>query len=262
VPARCGAGRECRAPVDEGHPVDLFPAIDVRGGNAVRLLRGEFAAETVYDADPVGVARRFEADGARWIHVVDLDAARTGEPVNLGTVAAIAAAVSCRVEVGGGVRSPEAARALLDAGVARVVVGTAAVEHPELVDDLCRSHPGRVAVGLDARGQEVAVRGWVEGSGSDLVELGRRFAASGVAALIVTEIGRDGTLEGPDLTQLERVLGALDLPVVASGGVGTLEDLQALDALEVGGRRLVGAIVGKALYEQRFTVAEGLAVLA
>ena len=154
----------------------------------MRLLRGDFAAETVYDADPVAVARGFEAEGARWIHVVDLDAARTGEPTNLATVAAIASAVGCPVQTGGGVRSVDAAAALLDAGVARVVVGTAAVEHPELVDELCASHPGRVAVGLDARGQEVAVRGWVEGSGTDLVTLGRRFAESGVAALIVPEV--------------------------------------------------------------------------
>lgn len=224
-------------------------------------MRGEFAAETVYDADPVGVARRFEAEGARWIHVVDLDAARTGEPANLSTIAAITDAVACQVQVGGGVRSAAAARALLEAGATRVVVGTAAVERPDLVDELCRTHPGRVAVGLDARGQEVAVRGWVEGSGTDLVDLGRRFATSGVAALIVTEIGRDGTLEGPDLDQLRTVLASLELPVVASGGVGTLEDLRALDALEVGARRLAGAIVGRALYEDRFTVAEGLAVL-
>ncbi|MGZ4691957.1 MAG: 1-(5-phosphoribosyl)-5-[(5-phosphoribosylamino)methylideneamino]imidazole-4-carboxamide isomerase [Acidimicrobiia bacterium] len=235
--------------------------MDLRDGNAVRLLRGEFAAETIYDADPVGVARQFESDGARWIHVVDLDAARTGEPANLGKVAAIAGAVGCRVQVGGGVRSPEAARALLDAGAARVVVGTAAVEHPELVDELCRTFPDRVAVGLDARGQDVAVRGWVEGSGTDLVELGRRFAASGVATLIVTEIGRDGTLEGPDLGQLATVLESVELPVVASGGVGSLDDLRALDGLAVGSRRLVGAIVGRALYEHRFTVAEGIAAI-
>jgi phosphoribosylformimino-5-aminoimidazole carboxamide ribotide isomerase len=233
----------------------------VRGGNAVRLLRGDFAAETVYDADPVAVAKGFEAEGARWIHVVDLDAARTGEPVNLATVAEIAAAVSCPVQVGGGVRSVNAAEALLDAGVARVVVGTAAVERPELVDELGAKHPGQVAVGLDARGQQVAVRGWVEGSGVDLVELGRRFQTSGVAALIVTEIGRDGTLEGPDLDQLGTVLAAVEIPVVASGGVGTLDDLRALDRLAVGERRLVGAIVGRALYEERFTVTEALAAL-
>lgn len=224
-------------------------------------MRGDFAAETVYDADPVAVARRFEADGARWIHVVDLDAARTGEPANLPVIAAIAGAVSCTLQVGGGVRNGDAARALLDAGVERVVIGTAAVEQPDLVDELAARHPGHVAVGLDARGNEVAVRGWVEGGGADLLDLSRRFAASGVAALIVTEIGRDGTLAGPDLAQLGSVLAAVDLPVIASGGVGTLDDLRALDALVVGGRRLSGAIAGRALYEARFSVAEGLAAL-
>lgn len=224
-------------------------------------MRGDFAAETVYDADPVAVARRFEADGARWIHVVDLDAARTGEPANLPVVASIAGAVSCKLQVGGGVRNGDAARVLLDAGVERVVIGTAAVEQPELVDELAARHPGHVAVGLDARGNEVAVRGWVEGAGADLLELSRRFAASGVSALIVTEIGRDGTLAGPDLAQLGSVLAAVDTPVIASGGVGTLDDLRALDTLAVAGRRLTGAIAGRALYEQRFTVAEGLAAL-
>ena len=224
-------------------------------------MHGDFAAETVYDADPVAVARRFEADGARWIHVVDLDAARTGEPANLGVIAAIAGAVSCKLQVGGGVRNGDAAAVLLDAGVERVVIGTAAVEHPDLVDELAARHPGQVAVGLDARGNEVAVRGWVEGGGADLLDLSRRFAASGVAALVVTEIGRDGTLAGPDLDQLGSVLSAVDLPVIASGGVGTLDDLRALDALAVGGRRLRGAIAGRALYEERFTVAEGLAAL-
>ena len=208
------------------------------------------------------VAREFEAAGARWIHVVDLDAARTGERTHLDQIRHIVRAVSCRVEVGGGVRSAESAVELLDAGVERVVVGTAAVERPALVEELCLEYPGRVAVGLDARGNEVAIRGWLEGSGADLVELARRFDGIGLAALIVTEIGRDGTLEGPDLGQLATVLESVDLPVVASGGVGSLNDLRALDGLAVGDRRLVGAIVGRALYEQRFTVAEGLAALA
>lgn len=216
----------------------------------------------MYDADPVGVARRFEAAGAAWIHVVDLDAARTGEPANLGAIEAICAVVSCRVQCGGGVRSLERAGALLHAGVARVVVGTAAVERPELVEELCGAHPGSVAVGLDARGRDLAVRGWVEGSGSDLIDLAARFEASGVSALVVTEIGRDGTLEGPDLAQLAAVLEHGTLPVIASGGVGTLADLRALDGLDVGGRRLAGAIVGRALYEGRFEVAEALGVLA
>lgn len=227
----------------------------------MRLLRGDFAVETVYDADPVAVARDFEAQGARWIHVVDLDAAKTGTAANLSVIEAICAAVECRVQSGGGVRSVAAAGSLLGAGVARVVIGTAAVESPELVGELCALHPGAVAVGLDAHGRNVAVRGWTEGSGHDLVELADRFSDLGVAALIVTEIGRDGTLEGPDLAQLGAVLGASTVPLIASGGVGTLADLQALGALRdaTSGRGLIGAIAGRAVYERRFTVAEGIA---
>jgi phosphoribosylformimino-5-aminoimidazole carboxamide ribotide isomerase len=228
----------------------------------VRLLRGDFAAETVYDADPVGVAREFAAAGARWVHVVDLDAARTGSAANHDAIAAICAAVECPVQSGGGVRSVAAAEALLGAGVARVVVGTAAVEDPALVDRLCARHPGRIAVGLDARGRDVAVRGWTEGSGQDLLTLATRFEAAGVAALVVTEIARDGTLEGPDLAQLSAVLAAVATPVVASGGVGTIADLVALRDLDAGGRRLEGVIVGRALYERRFDVREALAALA
>lgn len=227
----------------------------------VRLLRGDFAAETVYGGDAVAVARQFEADGTSWIHMVDLDAARTGEAANLDVIASVAAAVSCPVQVGGGVRSVDAAAKLIDVGVARVVVGTAAVERPALVDELCNRFPDRIAIGIDAKGREVAVRGWVEGSGIDVVELSRQFAGSGASALVVTGILTDGTLAGPDVDVYEELLGSVDLPLLASGGVGTIADLQALDAVEVAGRTLSGAIVGRALYEQRFTVAEALAAL-
>jgi phosphoribosylformimino-5-aminoimidazole carboxamide ribotide isomerase len=159
------------------------------------------------------------------------------------------------------VRSEAAADALLLAGASRVIVGTAAVEHPELVDALCARHPGQVAVGLDARGREVAVRGWVAGSGTDLLALAARFESSGVAALIVTEIGRDGTMAGPDVDQLDAVLAATGIPVIASGGVGTLDDLVVLAGLQAGGRHLAGVIAGRAIYEGRFTVAEGIAAL-
>jgi len=246
--------------------LELYPAIDLRAGRCVRLHQGDFDAETVYDDDPVAVARAFAAAGAHWIHVVDLDAARTGEPANLAVVERIAEAVDCSIEVGGGVRSEAAANALLLAGASRVIVGTAAVEHPELVDALCAAHPGRVAVGLDARGREVAVRGWVEGSGADLLDLALRFELSGVAALIVTEIGRDGTMEGPDLDQLRAVLEVTTVPVIASGGVGTLDDLVALADLRVfpdtaDERSLHGAIAGRAIYEGRFTVGEARQIL-
>jgi len=241
---------------------ELYPAIDLRGGKAVRLLRGDYAAETVYSDDPVAVARSFEAAGARWIHVVDLDAARTGEAGNLDLVAAVAKSVGCAVETGGGVRSVEAAERLITAGVARVVVGTAAVERPELVGELAARFPGQVAVGLDARGRQLAVRGWTETTGADLVDAARRLEGAGVAALIVTEIGRDGTMAGPDLDQLGAVLEATGVDVIASGGVGTLDDIAALAGLRAGPRSLAGIIVGRAIYEGRFTVEEALACLA
>jgi phosphoribosylformimino-5-aminoimidazole carboxamide ribotide isomerase len=241
--------------------MELYPAIDLRAGRCVRLTQGDFAAETVYDDDPVAVARAFAAAGAPWIHVVDLDAARSGEPANLAVVERIVESVPCAVQVGGGVRSFDAAVALFLAGATRVVVGTAAVEHPELVDELCAHRPGAIAVGLDARGREVAVRGWTAGSGLDLVDLALRFADAGVAALVVTEIGRDGTMVGPDVDQLSAVLTATATPVIASGGVGELADLLALAAVEVDGRELAGAIVGRAIYEGRFSVTEALDAL-
>lgn len=240
--------------------MQLFPAIDIRGGRCVRLLQGDFERETVYGDDPVAVAKAFAGAGAPWIHVVDLDAARTGTPENRSVVEAVAAAVDVPLQSGGGVRSLADASALLEAGVTRVVVGTAAVERPDLVAELSSRHPGRVAVGLDARGDEVAVHGWTEGSGFSVPSAIARFESSGVAAFVITEIGRDGTMVGPDLQGLRAALEATNVPVVASGGVGTLDDLRALARLEVGGRRLAGAIVGKALYEGAFTVEE--AVLA
>ena len=243
-------------------PVELYPAIDVRDGRCVRLYQGDYDRETVYGDDPVAQARAFAADGARWIHVVDLDAARTGDPRNRSVVTAVAAAVDVPVQAGGGVRDDGAADALLTGGVRRVVVGTAALDDPDWVRRLAARYPGRVAIGLDARGRDVAVRGWVEGSGHDLVEVARRFDDAGVAALVVTEIGRDGTLAGPALDQLADVLAATRLDVVASGGVGTLDDLRALAGLDVGGRRLSGAIVGRALYEGAFALADALKVAA
>ena len=237
----------------------LYPAIDLRGGRVVRLYQGDFDRETVYGMDPVAVAEGYAAAGARWIHTVDLDAARTGTPENRPVIAAMAKAVgpTVRIQASGGVRDQASAEELLACGVDRVVIGTAAVENPELVCDLATHH--QVAVGIDARGREVAVRGWTGGSGVDLFDLLARFADRGVAAVVVTDIGRDSTLEGPDLEGLAAVLDATEIPVIASGGVGSVPDLEALATLNAGGRTLEGAIVGKALYEGRFTVEEAIA---
>jgi phosphoribosylformimino-5-aminoimidazole carboxamide ribotide isomerase len=244
--------------------VRLYPAIDLRDGWCVRLFQGDYGRETVYDTDPVAVARRFAANGATWLHVVDLDGARTGVGANRDVVAAIVAAVgpAVAVQVGGGVRDRAAVEALVGAGASRVVMGTAAVETPDLVRELAADYP--VAVGIDVRHGEVAVEGWRVGSGVGFAELARRFADAGVAALVVTEIGRDGTLEGPDTAGLEGVLSAAGggTDVIASGGVSSLADLEALGRLEVRGRRLAGVIVGKALYESRFTVREAIAACA
>jgi phosphoribosylformimino-5-aminoimidazole carboxamide ribotide isomerase len=238
--------------------MELYPSIDLRDGRVVRLQQGDFARETVYDENPLIVARRYEAGGARWIHVVDLDAARSGSPKNLGLIEAICAAVECRVQVGGGVRSVADAGDRLAAGVERVVIGTAAVERPGLVDEVGALHPGRVAIGLDAHGRNVAVRGWEQSSGIDLIDLVGRFAGSAASALIVTEIGRDGMFAGPDIDGLTEVLRATTIPLIASGGVGGLADLVALRELEVDGRRLAGAIVGRALYEGRLGIEEAV----
>jgi phosphoribosylformimino-5-aminoimidazole carboxamide ribotide isomerase len=242
--------------------MDLYPAIDLRGGRCVRLVQGDFDRETVYSADPVAVARAYQDAGAHWLHVVDLDAARSGIPENRSAVAAIAGAVhpSLAVQSGGGVRDRAAAEALAEAGVSRVVLGTAALDKPALVAELARDMP--VAVGLDVRGREVAVRGWTEGTGRDLLEVLPWFEDAGVAAVVVTQIARDGTLAGPDLEGLAAVLSATALPVIASGGVGALDDLRALAALSVAGRRLAGVIVGRALYEGRFSVEEAIAACA
>lgn len=236
----------------------LFPAIDLRAGRCVRLHKGDFAAETVYSDDPAAVAVAFAAAGAPWLHVVDLDAARTGELTNLAQVSAITAAVDVPVQYGGGVRSVEAAAVLAEAGVRRVVVGTAALENPALTEAVAARQP--VALGLDVRGREVAVRGWRTGSGRRLAEMLQDLPD--VEALIVTQINTDGTLEGPDTELLAESLSATDTPLIASGGVGGIEDLMTLAALRVGRRGLNGAIVGRALYERRLDVASAVAALA
>ncbi|MEE3275369.1 MAG: 1-(5-phosphoribosyl)-5-[(5-phosphoribosylamino)methylideneamino]imidazole-4-carboxamide isomerase [Actinomycetota bacterium] len=234
----------------------IFPAIDLRGGRCVRLALGDYERETVYGDDPVAQALAFQAAGAPWVHVVDLDAARSGEPVNRPVVAAIAAALDIPVQAGGGVRSLGDARELFDAGVARVVLGTAAVADPDLVDVIAPH--GRVAVGIDVRGREVSVHGWTRDSGLALEQALAAFGDRGAEAFVVTQIERDGTLGGPDLDLYLEVLAATPVPLVASGGVGSPDDLDALAALGVSGRSVAGVIVGKALYEGAIELGDAL----
>ena len=235
--------------------MELYPAIDVLGGRVVRLRQGEYADETVYGEDPVAVARDFAAAGAVWIHVVDLDAARSGDPINRPVIAAVAAAVAgtSKVQTGGGVRGLDDVRALADAGLARVVMGSAAVREPDLVADASEILP--VAVGLDHRGGEIAVHGWTQGSGLRLDDSYDRFPTAEV--FVVTDIARDGMLEGPDLEGLRRSAAVAGAPVIASGGVATLADIEALVAIP----GLGGVITGKALYEGRFALADALRVV-
>lgn len=249
---------------------ELWPAIDIRGGKCVRLLRGRFSDETVY-GDPLEQAEAFVAAGAKRLHVVDLDAARDGGSPNRELVCAIASGTAVPVQSGGGVRDEAAAEALFEGGVARVVVGTLAVEQPELVASMARAWPGRVAVGLDHRlgkgpdgtaRREVAVRGWVAGSGLALAEALGRLEGLELAGVVVTDIERDGTGDGPDLDGLARTLKATELAVVASGGVASVADLSALARLSAGKRHLDGVIVGRALLSGAFSIAEAVAACA
>ena len=229
--------------------MDLYPAIDLRGGHCVRLYQGDFSKETVYGDDPVAQARRFADAGAPWVHVVDLDASR-GQGSNREVVTAIAAAVApTPVQTGGGVRDGS----LLDEGLGRIVLGSLAVADRAATASLVAAHPGRVAIGLDHRDGEIRTHGWEEGSGVQLLDAVAWPELAGAAAFVVTNIARDATLEGPDLDGLRTVAAATSIPVVASGGVGRLEDLRALTETGV-----TGVIVGKALYEGRFTIEEAL----
>jgi len=234
---------------------ELYPSIDLLGGRVVRLRQGDYQRSTIYETDAVDVAESYCESGARWVHVVDLDAARSGAPINRAIVAAVVAAVAGRagVQVGGGVRSLEAASELGDAGVDRVVMGSAAVADPGLVDVVAARVP--VAVGLDHRRGVLAVHGWTEGSDTLLADALGRFPAA--SAFVITDIDRDGLLGGPDVDGLAAAVAATPTPVIASGGVGSLDDIVALAGID----GLGGIITGRALYEHRFTVAEALATI-
>jgi phosphoribosylformimino-5-aminoimidazole carboxamide ribotide isomerase len=239
--------------------VILYPAIDIRGGQAVRLLRGDYERETAYDADPVDAATRWAAEGAEFLHVVDLDGAKAGKPQNLDAVRRIAAAVECPIQVGGGLRDPGSVGAALEAGAARVVIGTAALRDPQFLDDCVAAHGERVVVSVDTRGGLVSVAGWTETSDLEAPAAVARLSERGVQRFLCTAIEVDGTMEGPAIDQLNEIAAATSGQVIASGGVGTLAHLE--DLAREAAPNIKGAIVGRALYERQFTVAEGIAAL-
>ncbi|MGF1625174.1 MAG: 1-(5-phosphoribosyl)-5-[(5-phosphoribosylamino)methylideneamino]imidazole-4-carboxamide isomerase [Alphaproteobacteria bacterium] len=238
----------------------LFPAIDLRGGECVRLLRGDMSTATTYNPDPAAQAHAFQAAGFQWIHVVDLDGAFAGRSVNGTAVDAILAAVTVPVQLGGGIRDLASIESWLARGVTRVVLGTAAVKTPALVRDACAAFPGQVAIGIDARGDRVAVEGWAVESEVPAVDLARRFEDAGAAAIIYTDIDRDGALRGPNVAATAALARAVTVPVIASGGVSSLADLAALKAVQADG--VAGVISGRALYDGRIDPAAALALLA
>ncbi len=233
--------------------MELWPAIDLRGGRCVRLAQGDYTRETVFGEDPVANVREFVAAGARRLHVVDLDGAKDGVPTQAALIGRMVAAAGAPVQLGGGVRSRETAAGYLAAGVARVVIGSLAIERPEVLEALAREFPGRIVLGLDAREGLVATRGWLETSTLRAVDVARRHADLPLAAIVYTDIARDGMLSGPNLPALADMIAATHLPVVASGGVSCAADIRRI--AETGA---AGCIVGRALYDGKVTLAEAL----
>lgn len=237
----------------------LYPAIDLKDGNCVRLVRGEMDAATVFNDDPAAQAKAFQDAGCQWIHLVDLNGAFAGEPVNGTAVEAILAAVSVPAQLGGGIRDMGTIEAWLDKGLSRVILGTVAVRDPDLVKSAAKAFPGKVAVGIDARGGMVAVEGWAETTDVSALDLARKFEDAGVTAIIYTDIDRDGAMQGPNVDATAALANAVSIPVIASGGVSSMDDLRALKAC---GAPLNGVISGRALYDGRIDVAGAVALLA
>ncbi|MBR0692497.1 1-(5-phosphoribosyl)-5-[(5-phosphoribosylamino)methylideneamino]imidazole-4-carboxamide isomerase [Bradyrhizobium lablabi] len=237
----------------------LFPAVDLKNGQCVRLEQGDMARATVFNLDPAAQARAFTAQGFEYLHVVDLDGAFAGKPMNAHAVEAMLEAVSVPVQLGGGIRDLKTIEAWLDKGITRVIIGTAAVRDPELVKGAARKFPGRVAVGLDARDGKVAVEGWAETSQVTALDIAQRFEDAGVAAIVFTDIARDGLLKGLNLDATIALAERVSIPVIASGGFASIEDVKAL--LEPRARKLAGAIVGRALYDGRLDPAAALQLM-
>jgi phosphoribosylformimino-5-aminoimidazole carboxamide ribotide isomerase len=239
--------------------VILFPAIDLKDGQCVRLVKGEMASATVFNDDPAGQARSFADAGFQWLHVVDLNGAFEGRSVNGPAVEAILRAISLPVQLGGGIRDMAGIETWLEKGVARVILGTVAVRDPELVKGACRAYPGRIVVGIDSRGGKVAVAGWGETSEVDAIDLARRFEDCGVAAIVHTDIDRDGILVGLNIPATLELARAVSVPVIASGGLASLDDIRRL--LQPDCTILHGAIAGRALYDGRLDAEEALALI-
>ncbi len=237
----------------------LFPAIDLKNGECVRLLRGDMAKATVFNTDPAAQARAFAEQGFEYLHVVDLDGAFAGRPVNAEAVRRILDDLAMKMQLGGGVRDMKTVRGWLEAGVTRVIIGTAAVDDPDFVREAARLFPDRIAVGIDARDGRVAVEGWAKSADVSALDLGRRFEDAGVAAIIYTDIARDGALQGLNLASTVALAEALSIPVIASGGLASIEDVRRL--IEPDCARLEGAIAGRALYDGRLDPGEALALL-
>lgn len=235
----------------------LYPAIDLKDGNCVRLLKGEMDAATVFSDDPAAQALAFQKAGAQWVHLVDLNGAFAGEPVNGTAVEAILAALDVPAQLGGGIRDLATIESWLSKGLARVILGTVAVEDPDLVRTAAKAFPGQIAVGLDAREGRVATRGWAEETDIQVTDLARKFEDAGIAAIIYTDINRDGAMAGPNIPATEALARAVEVPVIASGGVSSMDDLRALQATKV----ISGAISGRALYDGAIDLAEALAML-
>lgn len=234
----------------------IIPAIDIKDGNCVRLVRGLEGTETVFSDDPPETARKWEACGAKWIHVVDLDGAFRGSPANFGAVSEIVRAVSSNVQVGGGIRDMAAAERYLEAGARRLILGTSAFTDREFLEEACRRFPGKIAVGVDTRGGKIALRGWKEVTDADVGETTREFADAGVSLVIRTDIDRDGTMEGVDADSIRSFLSECPLPVIASGGIASVSDLEEISS--AGDGKLIGAILGKSLYSGSIDLEESI----
>ncbi len=237
----------------------LLPAIDLKQGKCVRLKQGDMAQATVFNDNPAAQAESFASQGAEWIHIVDLDGAFAGKPVNAQAVENILNAVDVKIELGGGIRTLETIQMWLDKGVARVILGTIALRDPDFVKQACREFPGRIAVGIDAKDGFVAVEGWAEKSGITAVDLARQFESAGVSAIIYTDVARDGVLQGPNLAATVQLATAVSTPVIVSGGISSLDDIRACKKEEQ--NNIAGVIAGRAVYDNRFTVREAVRLL-